>query len=216
MKKLKIILGILTIVAATIQHSYAQPNGTDTRDKLVFGLKVGANYSTVYATQGQNFNANGKVGVAGGAFLAIPIGRFLGLQPEVLFSQRGITATGNVQNDSYSLSRTSSYIDVPLFVAFKPIENLTLLLGPQYSFLVVENDVFANVASSPAQLQQFSNDNTQRNTLSAVAGADVNIQHFVLGVRAGMDMFYNNGNVTSGGPQYKYVWGQVTVGFRLY
>src|SRR4051812_33393269 len=84
----KIILTIAA-VASLINISKAQENVTDFREKLLFGLKVGANYSNVYDAQGEAFHADPKVGLAAGAFLAIPIGRYLGIQPEVLFSQKG-------------------------------------------------------------------------------------------------------------------------------
>ena len=148
---------MLLTVASVAKSSNAQENKheakIDTRDMLYFGLKIGANYSNVYDTKGESFQASPKFGLATGGFLAIPIGRYFGVQPEVLFSQKGFKATGN----TYDLTRTTSYIDVPVFFAFKPLEALTLPAGPQYSYLVKQQDVFASGTTGTTQGQEFRN-----------------------------------------------------------
>jgi hypothetical protein len=74
-----------------------------------FGLKIGSNYSNIYDSNGENFDAKGKFGLAGGVFMAIPISKFLGVQPEVLFSQKGYKQTGTFLGNTYDLTRTTSY-----------------------------------------------------------------------------------------------------------
>lgn len=184
--------------------------------KVMFGLKVGANYSNVYDTEGEAFNADPKVGLAGGAFFAIPIGKFFGLQPEVLFSQKGFKATGRLLGSSYVITRTTSYVDVPLFLAFKPISIVTLLAGPQFSYLIKQRNVFANAATSIEQEKAFDNANVRKNTFSLAGGVDINLKHVVLGARAGWDMLNNNGNGESTTPRYKNAWLQATLGYRFY
>lgn len=150
----------------------AQENITDVRAKLMFGLKAGVNYSNVYDTQGEAFRANPKLGFAGGAFLAIPLGTYFGIQPEVLYSQKGFQATGNILGSSYNLTRTSSYVDFPLLFAFKPSEFITILAGPQYSYLVKQKDEFKNESTSIAQETEFGNENVRKNTLCFTGGLD--------------------------------------------
>ena len=202
-------------VASIAKNSNAQENKhdikIDTRDMLFFGLKIGANYSNVYDTKGDAFQASPKFGLATGGFVSIPIGRYFGIQPELLFSQKGFKATSN----TYDLTRTTSYLDVPIFFAFKPFQMLTLLAGPQYSYLMKQQDVFATGTTSIAQEQDFRNDNIRKNTLCFVTGADLNFQHIVLGARAGWDVQNNNGDGTSTDPRYKNVWYQATIGYRF-
>jgi hypothetical protein len=50
----------------------------------------------VYDSQGEEFDADSKFGLAAGAFLQIPFGKYLGIQPEVLFSQKGFKRTGRM------------------------------------------------------------------------------------------------------------------------
>jgi hypothetical protein len=211
MKKILLITAAISLFGAI----NAQENSTDLREKLFFGIKGGANYSNVYDAQGEEFRANPKLGLAAGVFLAIPIGKYLGVQTEVLYSQKGFQATGIILGETYNFTRTTSYLDVPLLFAFKPSEFFTLLAGPQYSYLLNQKDVFANATTSIAQETEFVNDNVRKNTLCFLGGADITVKHIVVGARAGWDFQNNNGNGTITTPRYKNVWYQATLGYRF-
>ena len=210
----KIILMALAITFTT-NIIYAQDDNADCRDRLMLGLKVGANYSNVYDTQGQDFVANLKLGWAAGVFL-LPIGRYVGLKPEVLFSQKGFQATGTILGSGYNLTRTTDYLDIPLMFAFKPSQLFTLLAGPQFSYLLKQTDVFANESTSIQQETVFENDNVRRNTICVVGGFDITINRIVFGARVGWDVENNNGDGTSTTPRYKNVWYQATLGYRMF
>jgi hypothetical protein len=215
MKKLSIITVIL-VSFTSIGIAQESSNETDHREKLQFGLKAGLNYSNVYDTKGDQFKANAKFGLAGGAFIAIPIGKYLGFQPEVLISQKGFQASGMILGSTYNFTRTTTYIDIPLQFVLKPSEFITLLAGPQYSYLINQRDVFANATTSIAQEQQFQQDNVRKNVFGVVGGFDINLKHITLGARVGWDMQNNNGDGTSTTPRYKNVWFQGTVGYKFY
>lgn len=202
-------------VALMCSYAIAQGNSDDSRAGFQIGLKAGANYANVYDSKGEEFRADGKFGFAGGAFITIPMGSVFGIQPEVLFSQKGFKATGRLLEKAYSLTRTKNYIDVPLFLAVKPIEYVTLLAGPQFSYLIKQKDVFANESNSFEQIQEFENDNIRKNILGVVAGLDINISHLVVGARAGWDLSTNSGSGTSATPRYKNAWVQATLGYRF-
>lgn len=215
MKKTVII--IATIVTSFGSIAKAQDAADiDARTQFAFGLKAGVNRSNVYDATGQNFIANPKMGFAGGVFLGIPIGKYFGVQPEVLFSQKGYKSSGTLLGFTYSDTRTTNYIDIPLQLQFKPFEILTILGGVQYSYLLHQNDVYTFGANSTAQDQAFQNDNARKNIFGAVVGADITIDHFVISAKACWDLQNNAGNGTSSTPRYKNVWLQATVGFRLY
>lgn len=207
-----IILALLMSVA----FSRAQSTATDLRTKFMFGLKAGLNYSNVYDSKGAQFDANPKLGFAGGAFLSIPIGRFIGLQPEALFSEKGFQSSGNILGNDYNITRTSQYLDFPLLFAFKPSEFLTLLAGPQLSYLVKQKNTFANGSTSAQQEIAFDNDNVRKNTLCFTGGLDLTLKHVVLGARIGWDVQANNGDGSSSQMRYKNMWYQATIGYRFY
>lgn len=216
MKKITItsLIIILSVSLFTV-NGFAQNTPAESRKSVNFGIKAGINFSNVYDSKGEQFNANGKIGAAAGIFVSIPIGKFLGFQPEILFSQKGFKATGSILGSGYSFTRTTNYLDIPLFLAIKPTSVLTLLVGPQYSYLMKQDDVFKNSITSVDQQRVFNNDNIRKNTLCFVGGADVNLMKLVLSARAGWDIQNNNGDGTSSTPRYKNVWYQATIGYRF-
>jgi hypothetical protein len=132
MNKYKISIILFLLVASASVQAQMDHN----RDVLSFGLKAGLNMSNVWDTKGQDFVADPKYGLAGGAFLSLPIGKYLGVQPEVMISQKGFKGSGSLLGFDYSYTRTTTFIDVPLLVQFKPIQYFTLLAGPQFSYLL--------------------------------------------------------------------------------
>ena len=212
MKKNFFAILALILMANTMN---AQDAASSSSDQIHIGLKVGGNYSNIYDSKGEKYNADGKIGFATGAFVSIPIGKYLGIQPEILFSQKGFTATSSVLGADVKLTRTTIYIDVPVFLAIKPSEMITLLVGPQYSYLMKQNDKFTNPITNIETNTDFNTDNIRKNTFCLVGGVDINMSNIVLGARFGMDMYNNNGDGTSTTPRYKNVWAQATVGFRL-
>jgi hypothetical protein len=205
---------LLTVSMFTV-NSNAQVNPVGGSSSVHFGIKAGINSSNVYDSKGEQFNADAKIGAVAGVFVAIPIGKFLGFQPEILFSQKGFKATGSLLGSSYSFIRTTNYIDIPLLLAIKPIPALTILVGPQYSYLMKQKDVFDNSVASVEQQQVFNNDNIRKNTLCFIGGVDVNIMKMVVSARAGWDVQNNNGDGTSATPRYKNMWYQATIGYRF-
>jgi hypothetical protein len=216
MKKIFIITCISSLYFSTNLSAQNDDDDNDNpREDVTFGLKAGINYANVWDEQGQDFRADPKVGFAGGIFFGIPIGKFLGFQPEVLISQKGFQGAGTLLGSSYSFSRTNTYIDIPLFLQVKPIKYLTFLLGPQYSYLTHQKNTYTFGANSTAQDQEFKNDNVRKNILGFVVGADINVDHIVVSGRAGWDFQTNNGDGSSSTPRYKNQWLQFTVGFKL-
>jgi hypothetical protein len=193
----------------------AQNAETDRRENIEFGIKAGVNRSRVWDEQGQDFQADARFGFAGGVFLGIPVGKFLGIQPEVLFSQKGFQGSGTVLGAPYSFSRTTSYIDIPLQLQVKPVDFLTIVLGPQYSYLMHEKNVYTWGPNSTGQEQEFENDNIRKNTLGFVAGADFIFSQVVVSARAGWDLQTNHGDGTSSSPRYKNQWLQLALGFKI-
>jgi hypothetical protein len=216
MKNIKKILILVAVVSFTGTLGFTQDLFTDSRDKIQIGVKAGANLSNVYDTEDEDFTADPKLGFAGGVFAAIPIGTFLGVQPELLFSQKGYKGSGSILGSEYKYSRTSNFIDVPLLLAIKPFSTLTILAGPQFSFLLKETYRIENDIINVDEEQVFENDNIRKNTLCLVGGVDINLSSLVIGARVGCDLQNNNGDGTSTTPRYKNIWYQATIGYRLF
>lgn len=210
---------LFAIIALTGINSYSQTESTtstsDQRDHLLFGVKLGLNYSNVYDAQGENFVADAKFGVALGGFVSIPIGTFIGVQPELLYSQKGYKSSGTYLGTSYSMTRTTDFLEIPIYFVVKPVENISLLFGPQYSYLLKRTDDFTGGSLSASDIQTFTNDNLRKNIFGLAGGLDINIDHLIIGLRAAWDTTSNNGDGTSYTPRYKNMWYQATIGFRF-
>lgn len=207
--KFSIIL--LLIVASKQVHAQMD----DKRELLSFGLKAGLNMSNVWDSKGQDFVADPKYGLAGGAFVSLPMGKYIGVQPELMISQKGFKGSGSLLGIGYSYTRTTTFLDVPLLVQFKPIEYFTILAGPQFSYLFNEKNVYTFGSNSTEQEQAFNNEDPRNNILGFVIGADLNIEMLVISARAAWDFQTNNNNSVSTTPRYKNQLLQLTVGFRI-
>ena len=188
----------------------------DSREYIALGFKAGLNVSNIYDCSKENFNTKSKTGFAGGFFLALPVCRYFGIQPELMYSQRGFKGAGRFMGSDYDLSRTSGYLDVPLFLSFKPLEGISVLFGPQYSFLLHQHNSFSNSSLTSDQEQAFKNDNIKKHILCLSGGIDFNLANIVLGLRTGWDLTHNKDDGSGEIPRYKNIWLQGTVGFRAY
>jgi hypothetical protein len=214
MKKAMVLLVFMACIG---QFAMAQMDGSSSamRERMTFGLKAGVNYSNVYDSKGEEFSADPKWGVAAGWFAAIPIGQYLGLQPELLVSQKGFKASGRLFGSTYDFTRTTTYLDVPIMVSLKPSEFFSIMAGPQYSYLIRQKDVFTSTAMSFEQETEFKNDNIRKNTFCFLGGVDFLVDHIVISLRAGWDIQNNTGDGSAVTPRYKNVWYQSTIGYRF-
>jgi hypothetical protein len=213
MKKILIFSILICFLGA---HSgFSQRSISRYWEGFKFGLKAGVNFSNVYDTQGDQFTADGKLGFAGGVFLEVPLSDYLGIRPEILYSQKGFKATGQYLSVPYTFTRSSDYIDVPVLITLKPVPMFSINFGPQFSFLTKQTDVFSSTILTSEQQQAFSNDNYRKNLMSITAGVALDLGKVVLDVRANYDLQKNNGDGTSTTPRYKNAWYQATLGFRI-
>lgn len=214
MNKSTLLLGMLTVFGHSLMGQI-DGSSADMRERVTFGLKGGMNYSNVYRSKGQEFGADPKWGVAAGWFATVPLGRYFGIQPELLLSQRGLKGRGRMLGSTYDFARTSTYLDIPMMAAFKPSAFLTILLGPQYSYLIRQKDVFTSTAYSFEQESEFKKDHARKNTMCVATGFDVNVDHVVLALRAGWDLQSNTGDGSAITPRYNSLWYQCTLGYRF-
>jgi hypothetical protein len=208
----------MTLLAFFTNLGLSQAQNSKSRfwDGFKLGIKAGANYSNVYDSQGDQFTADGKVGFVGGAFLEVPITDYMGVRPEVLYSQKGFKATGQYLLLPYTFTRTTDFIDIPLLLTLKPTTMFSLFAGPQFSFLIKQKDVFASSLLTTQQQQDFSNDNYRKNLMSLTAGFGINMGPATLDLRANFDLQNNNGDGTTSTPRYKNAWYQATLGIRVF
>lgn len=211
MKKVSLIVLLALVLQSVI---YGQASNEDIRTRMTLGLRVGANLSNVYDESGEEFVADPKIGLVAGGYLSIPIGKFLGVQPGVYYSQKGFEGSGKLLGSPYEVKRTSSFLDVPLLLEIKPVGLITIVAGPQFSYLLKQKDEFKTDLGTVEQVEEFENDDIRKNIMGITGGVDVNLNNLVIGVRAAWDV-QKNGKDGASTPRYKNVLYQATLGFRF-
>ncbi|PWH84813.1 porin family protein [Brumimicrobium oceani] len=207
---MKKILFLTTLLASSVFYSSAQD-----RDALKLLIKGGATASNVYDSEGEEFEADMRLGYTAGLGLEIPIGTLLGIHPEVLVTQKGFKGSGSLLGADYSYKKTSTFLEIPVLVALKPFEFLSIVAGPQFAYLMSERNEF-DAGIGFDQEEQFENDNIRKNILGFVGGINLNFNHVTIGGRVGFDFQNNRGDGTADTPRYKNTWGQLTIGYRFY
>jgi len=125
--------------------------------QIEVGLKAGVNFTNLPYSADLDYgsvtpedveggigalkDASWRPGFHFGAYALMDVGA-LSLQPELLFSQKGMSEF-NVDGDDFVLN----YFSIPVMVGFQPFDMLHLQLGPEFSFLMSgkikqENDDF--------------------------------------------------------------------------
>jgi hypothetical protein len=183
------------------------------QDRIHVGVKGGITSSDIYYNEG--IEAEPRWGFSGGAFFQFPIGKYLGVQPEVIYTQRAFLAKGSINGGSFAFSRTTSNVDIPLYFQLRPFKFVTLVGGPQYSFLLDKTDRFREGRLTDAQKQEIIDSGLRNGTVGVAAGLDINIGVLVLSGRMGWDLQSNAIRSGTFAPEYNNRWVQAMMGIRF-
>lgn len=209
MKRITLAAALLALTFSTSVNA----QDVDQRDRLRLGLKGGLNFSSLIQDEYPNYEVNHKLGYVGGAYLSIPLTTFLGIQPEVLVSQKGFSSSNsNFFGGTYTFNRTTTYLDIPLMIQLKPSQLITIVGGIQYSYLLSKKDEISGNSVIISDQVTYDNQDITKNILGVVGGIDINIKHFMVFGRYNLDLRRNNGDGTSSVPRYKNQVFQVGVG----
>lgn len=167
MNKLAFFLLLLT---ASVTHGYAQQS-------LQLGIKAGGDLMKI---GGRSFDGKQYPGFSAGVYGKLNFTSKWSLQPELDWNQT-IAKTTTDFTDIYGgvgLQQVNlNYIALPVLVSFKPVPELSILVGPQYGYLVTQTE---NLLQSPGEqnLKAFNH-----NDLSLVFGGQLNLNKFIFGIR---------------------------------
>jgi hypothetical protein len=178
LKKTTLIIGCvsLLLLGSSSLASGQETGGSFTLPRV--GLEGGINLATLEgSTAGDIYES--RLGFVGGLFLNFHLGPVLGIQPEVLYEQKG----GIINGNTYKLD----YVEVPILLDIALLGPLSVLAGPAFNANVA-NEGVGNVASSDVGL---------------VLGAQIFITNFLVSGRYELGLTdvstgqnYNNGTFT--------------------
>ena len=136
MKKLILSIGCLCLLALGSSLAMADDSTPAEGPSPRLGVEGGIDLANF---NGQNVNDvfASRLGFVGGAFLDLPLGAVLNLQPEILYDQKG----GKFNGNSYQLN----YVEVPILLDIAFIGPLGLLVGPSFDLNTTTNSGISNV-----------------------------------------------------------------------
>lgn len=180
--------------------------------RVKVGLEAGVNISNTINAYNPNYSTGTVAGLNAGLTLEIPLIYPLSFEPELLFSQKGYTASDpTVTTGNGDYTSRSNYIDVPLLAKFRLAPGFNFLIGPQVSFLLNTTNTY------PATFtQDHYNYNGNTTFLGGVIGISVDINP-VVELRARYTIDFNQtdpyGNTTV--PDYRNQVVQLGLGFKF-
>ena len=83
-----------------------------------FGLKAGLNMANLTGADVIKDNSKSLLGLCAGGFISYSFAPWFSLQPEVLFSQKGMAYEASVGTISYKSTYNLNYIEIPMLIKF--------------------------------------------------------------------------------------------------
>ncbi|MEM1054724.1 MAG: porin family protein [Bacteroidota bacterium] len=107
--------------------------------QTTFGLRAGLNVATIIPDDDRDLNDRGaKLGFVGGVFAEVPVATSFSLQPEVLYTQKGVS------REEPNESRSVDYLEVPVLASVAlPVSSLldvNVYAGPALAIKLSEDD----------------------------------------------------------------------------
>ncbi|GET25015.1 porin family protein [Prolixibacter sp. NT017] len=173
MKKLILFAVVCLMLSATVARA----------QESEVGVKGGLNLSSISVDYGNDKNL--KAGFFAGVYNKIPLGNTFALQPELLYSVKGVKYN---YNNTFSNSETKvnlNYIDLPVKMVFNLSKNFDVQFGPYVSYLL-NGDI--NTSTEVLNYySQNSNKEIDRKDFNALdyglsAGVGFDLESMLLGV----------------------------------
>jgi hypothetical protein len=175
--------------------------------KFGYGLKGGVNLSSQSTNvSGADYNTQNIVRYNGGGYCNYFFYKFLGVQPELMISGKGVH-----WKDFYDdMKDILTYVDIPLMIKYQPVRYVNIQVGPQIGFIVraMQKDMETDLKKEITDYYNFTE-------YSLACGVEANLpNHINLTVRyvfglspATTDLLYID-------PWYNNFL-QISVGYRL-
>jgi len=139
----RFLLPALLLLAASLTTAEAQVH---------FGVKAGLNMSDFLGDDEVLEGTEPRLGLVAGAFAQFPLSPSFAIQPEVLYSMKGITSEASAEEVNLEGKIAVNYIEIPVLAKFLvPLQsglNLSAYAGPAVAFKVSEEVELAGEGGS--------------------------------------------------------------------
>jgi len=226
MKKILLLLALGVMFAGSVsaQEYYYGPRRVVVRHRRAperdhhddfyrvrVGIAGGLNLANTVTGYDNQVSTGTIAGFNAGLTLDVPLIYPLSFEPEVLYSQKGYSAT---TPDGHFTSR-ENFIDVPLLAKFHLAPGFNFLIGPQLSFLTSTTNTYSSGFTVTAQ--NHDNNNNGNNTfLDGVIGVSFDLnQNVELRARYTIDFNQGDGYGDSYVPEYRNQVFQIGLGIKF-
>lgn len=176
--------------------------------RIKAGITGGLNVANTVDSYSGNYTTGSLTGFNAGFTLELPIIYPLSFEPELLYSQKGFSAT---DADGHFTSR-SNFIDLPLLAKFRLAPGFNFLIGPQVSFLLNTTNTYGDSFTQ----QDHYNYNGNTTFLDGVIGFSVDLSPSVeLRARYTIDFDQTDPYGYTTVPDYRNQVFQVGLGFKF-
>lgn len=193
------------------RHHRYERDRHDDFNRVRVGVAGGLNLANTVTGYDNGVSTGTIAGFNAGLFLDVPLIYPLSFEPEVLYSQKGYSAS---TPDGHFTSR-ENFIDVPLLAKFKLAPGFNFLIGPQLSFLTNTTNTYSSGFTVTEQNHE-SNTNGNNTFLDGVIGVSFDLnQNVELRARYTLDFNQGDGYGDSYVPQYRNQVFQIGLGIKF-
>jgi hypothetical protein len=188
---------VLLLLMASVTRTCAQQS-------LEWGIKAGGNLMKV---GGRSFDGKQYPGFSAGVWGKLNFTSKWSLQPEIVWNQTIAKTSGDFNSIYGGVSDqlvNLNYAAIPIFVSFKPNPWLSILVGPQYGYLVTQ--------TTGLLPKQPGTNAFNRNDLSIVFGGQLNLNKVIFGLRYTAGLNNISYSTTDTWRQYGF---QAYIGYQL-
>ena len=177
------------------------------------GIKGGLTMSNLYIDHSEIDDENARFGFNVGLFSQIMFLETIGIQPELLFTTKGTKATyeGFI---SQTVDFNMNYLDVPVFVVFRPVEIVELYIGPYVGLLLSSNIKYSGAIDG---YDEIDRDNFNTIDYGFGAGFALNFGNVSTGLRynVGLQKLADSNVSEMLLGESKNAYGQLYIAFRF-
>lgn len=170
-----------------------------------YGFSLGGNLTQI---SGRGIDSKSSLGFLAGVFAKVPLTDNWEVQPELFFNyvnaQKGSDFLEVYNDNGYANARTAiglSYLSLPVLFDYKVTRLLTLDAGPEYDFLMDDNE---NLVANGNRAFKLSN-------VAVSGGAELNLGGF----RFFANYVYGLTNVNDIDARYKWYQRQAQIGLNF-
>jgi hypothetical protein len=157
---------IITLLAVVLVSAMA---GNLSAQGLSFGIKGGINMANYSGSDASG--AKMKMGGVGGAFACFDL-IAIKIQPELLFSQKGAKASGDILGTAVTYTNTANYVEIPVLLKYSFGIGIvpSIYVGPAFGMLM---SATAKVEGGGYSGSADSKDALNSTDLGLIIGAEV-------------------------------------------